>query len=248
MPESIIDRATSVQESTYYLKCLLYSTPGAGKTKLACESPKALLIDTEHGSRTLKNHPELSHVKILKIKTVQDLSDVFWALKDGEYPEYETIIVDTLSELQKRFLDESLRKNSASNPKADPYVPEGKDYQRNTEQIRRLVMSYRDLDRNIIFTAHEVEEKDDADGIIKVRPALTPKVNQTLYGLMDLIGYLTVTTDAEGKSERKLQVHPSRRVQAKTRITFPPIITNPTMKFIMDANKGINLVAQGKGA
>lgn len=248
MPDSIMDSVTSVQENIDYFKCLLYGVPGSGKTKLACEAPNALLLDTEHGSRTLKNHPELSGVKVLKIKSVKDLSDVFWELKDGGFPEYKTVIVDTLSELQKRALDEALKKNSATNPKLDPYVPAGTDYQRNTEQIRRLVMSYRDLDRNIIFTAHEVEEKDDSDGIIKVRPALTPKVNQTVYGLMDLIGYLTITFNAEGKAERKLQVHPSRRVQAKTRLELPPIITNPTMKFLLDANKGTTLVAQAKGA
>lgn len=247
-PEStgIMSRVTSVEQNIDYLKLCLYGSPGVGKTKFACESPGTLLIDTEHGSRTLKNHPELSGVRILKVKAVDDLSKVFWELKDGAFPEYKTIVIDTLSELQKRALDEQLKLAARVDPKRDPFVPEGKDYQRNTEQIRKLVMSFRDLDRNIIFTAHELEEKDD-DGTFKVRPALTPKVNQTLYGLMDCMAYLTLQVDKEGNATRNLQTVPSRRVMAKSRLAIPAIINNPSLQYLLNANQGKMPKATGEG-
>ncbi len=92
------------------------------------------------------------------------------------------------------------------------------------------MMAYRDLERNLIIVCHEKEEKDESDGILKIRPAVTPKLGDTLMGLMDIVGHLTLEIDKEGNQTRYLQVSPSRRVSAKTRIGgLASVITNPTM-------------------
>ncbi len=96
------------------------------------------------------------------------------------------------------------------------------------------MMAYRDLDRNLILVSHEKEDKDEADGIIKISPAVTPKLGQTLMGLMDVVGHLTLQTDKDGNQTRFLQVSPSRRVAAKTRIGgLATNIMNPTMSMFI---------------
>ncbi len=72
-----MDKAAPVTEATSFFKMLLYGQSGAGKTALAASAPGALLIDTEHGARTLLNHPELSDVKVIRITEFKEVESIF---------------------------------------------------------------------------------------------------------------------------------------------------------------------------
>ncbi len=132
MPEaSVLDKIVSANEANLYFKHAYYGSPGSGKTCLASHAPGALLIDTEHGALSLRNHPELANVRVFPVGEFDDLTRIFWELKDDtKYPEIETIIIDSFSELQKRAMDEDLKKSSVIDRKKDPYLPIGKDYQK----------------------------------------------------------------------------------------------------------------------
>ena len=233
---SILDRVSPVTERTPYLKCLFYGMPGVGKTKLSASAPGALVVDAEHGTRTLMNHPELGNVKVLSVKSFDDVMALFWELQEGKLEDVQTVVIDSISELQKRQMDDLLRENAVKDKNRSPYLPFMQDYKLNTEVLRRLIVSFRDLERNLIVTAHAVEDKDESDGRVFWRPAVTPKFAETLLGIMDVVGFMSLDVDREGKQTRTLQIMPSRRVVAKTRIGgLPPVLTNPTFDDLLAA-------------
>lgn len=232
---SIVDRINSVDELEPWLKVLVYGDPGAGKTVLACTAPKPLLLDVENGRISLANHPELSHVKILPIQSFNDLDDVFWELKKGNIPDVETVIIDTISELQRRNMDEILISAHAKDNNRNAFLPHQGDYKYNTEIMRRLIVEFRDLEMNLVVTAHRIEDKDD-NGRVFVRPQVTPALATTLKGVFSIQGFLTYEFDDEGNFKNSLQVRQTRRVEAKTRVGgLPPNIEMPKFQTLLDA-------------
>lgn len=234
---SFRDRISSVSEKPPHLKILVYGDPGVGKTVFAAGAPAPLFIDAEHGTRSLLNHPEFKNVLVLPLRSWEDLENLFLEIRAGEFDDIETIVIDSISELQKRQMDELLKAAAAKDRNRNPYLPFQQDYKENTEILRRLVVSFRDLEKNLIITAHSQEATDEGTGTIYQRPAVTPKLASTLEGIMDVLGYLSLEIDKDGNQKRSLQVMPSRRIKAKCRIGgLPPIIENPTFNDLLSAN------------
>ena len=80
---------------------MIYGMPKVGKTVFACGAPKPLLIAVDRdGEISLRNHPELADVSIIKARTYESVVETLqWV--EREKPDFETIIVDTVSTLQE---------------------------------------------------------------------------------------------------------------------------------------------------
>lgn len=217
---------------------LLYGQPGAGKTVFAASAPRPLILDTERGSKSLLNHPKLAGVDVLQVYTFKDLHDIFWELKDTESEfskKYDSVIIDSISELQKVQLDELLDAAVEKNKNRSPYLPEWQEFNMNTNAMRRIVIAFRDLEKHLVITAHSIAEKDGMEGSMVYRTATTPKLATTLEGVMDIVGYMTLDKAKDGTYTRNIQVHPDRRVRAKTRVGLPPIVQNPSFNTLLSA-------------
>lgn len=221
------------------LKVLIYGSSGVGKTVFACGAPSALLIDAEHGARSLRNHAELLEVPVFPMTTFGELSELFQALLAGAMPEIKTIVVDSLTELANKSLDQILDQNVAKDPTRNRFLPFQQDFNVNTNRMRRLVAQFRDLERNVVFIAHEMEKTDESTQIVTIRPDLSPKFAGALKGVMDLMGRYSADVDEGGQVvKRTLQVHPSRRVNAKTRIGgLPVFLENPNFGMLVEADQ-----------
>ena len=221
-----------------YLKCLIYGLPGSGKTVFAAKFPRPLILDSEKGTRSLLNHPECKDALVLPIESFADIEQVFWQLKDETTDlskRVDTVIIDSISELQKRQLDEMLIQAKKQDSRRDVNLPYQQDYLINTNAMRRMAFGFRDLQKNLVVVAHSVEEKDESTGILYTRPDTTPKLARTLEGIMDLMGFISVEY-VDGKPVRNLQVHPEKRVKAKSRIGgLSPVIRDPHPDMLFNA-------------
>lgn len=237
---SVVSKAQPVQEASKYTNIVVYGEPGVGKTIFSSKAPRPLLLDIECGSRSLLNHPELVSVPVITTTEISDVENLIWELRKSNVEDYSTVIIDNLTELQKRMLDDQLRKAHKLDSKRDPYLPYQQDYLINSERMRRIIMAYRDLPCNTVFVCHEIEDKD-SNGVLLKRPALTPKLVSTLLGMVDVVAHLSVGNEvAKGKSDeltRYMQVHPTTRIMAKTRIgNLDTIIPNPDISILLNSN------------
>lgn len=236
---SILDKAKPLSDSTPPLRTCLFGPPGGGKTTLAATAPKPLLLDVEGGARSLLNMPGLRDTTVLPIASYQEVEDVIWEFRESAAlkEEYETLILDTGTELQAMLLSEILKDKNRKDSSRNAYAAQMLDYKENTEMLRRMVVAFRDLHMHIILIGHSIDDKDESDGRIYTRPAFTPKLAGTIKGLMDVQGYLTADVTKEGERTHYLQVHPANNVQAKCRVGgLPVVLENPSMDMLIKAN------------
>lgn len=217
----IMSRISKPEQTATYLKVMLYSEPGVGKTTLAATAPNPLIIDVERGTRVLQNK-DVDVLEYVSIEQVEKVID--YAVKgDPAFAKYDTFVFDSLSEMQRRILDQQL--NKASKAIGTPvYKADWEMWGQNTQRLRTLMSRFRDINKHIIVTAQAKQDKDEASGIMMWRPDLTPRLASTVTGLFDIVGYYRI----DSKGERILQVQPTKTIVAKTRVTLPKEITNPT--------------------
>lgn len=219
--EQLMATIAPVAVNTPYLKVLIYGEPGTGKTTFAGTAPSPLVIDVERGSRSLLNVD--NPVDVMEFVSIKQVEGAVQLLKDGNsnFDKYETIVMDSITEMQARLIDQQLRELGGGAPvyKADWGV-----YGANTQRLRMLVSSFRDIPKNLICTAHAKTEKDDQTGLTRMAPALTPALLKTVTGTFDIVAYLRINA----KGERVLRVQPSKTVLAKSRLALPEEMLNPT--------------------
>ncbi len=151
--------------------------------------------------------------------------------------QYDVIVLDEASTIAVLDLDTVVASRSAKDASKDPNVPTQPDFFANTERCRRTLKRILDLPVHVIFTAHVREDKDEKTGITQKRPAFSPKLRTTIEQEMHLVGHLTATENKRGDEityVRKLQVHPTRSVSAKSRIGgLPLFVTSPDLSEIL---------------
>lgn len=235
---SLLSRIQPVSAAETALKMLIYGPPGAGKTVLAAtasevpEMSPVLYVDVEGGTLSIRD----KKVDVLRIKTFTELAQLLEVLRSGHH-NWRTVVIDSLTEVQKLNMYEVMKKVVAQDPSRDPDMPGLREYGKNAEQIRRLIRGYRDLaNTHVIFTALASEVKDEKTGVVKVYPALTGKLATEIPGFLDVVAYLSVA-EQDGAEIRVLVTDMTSRIMAKHRtpisgVRLPKFLKNPTMKQI----------------
>jgi len=225
-----------------YINMLVYGIPGSGKTVLAgsanavaAMSP-VLVVDVEGGTFSLRaTYPDVDVVRILKWA---DLQKVYNELYRGDSG-YKTIVLDSLTEIQRLSMVTIMSDVVKEDNSRDPEVPSVREWGKNGEQLRRMVRAFRDLPMNVIFTALDLEDKDQKTGKVKHRPSLSGKMSQEVPGYMDICCYLHTFVvphkDQDPEVRRFLLTGATDTHVAKDRSgTLPLQVEEPSMQSIHD--------------
>jgi len=189
-----------------YLKIGLYGDPGVGKTTLAATAPTPLFLNAEAGDVALRQ----KDVDVIRIDSFQIMDQVYAALKAGSLP-YETIVIDSLTELHRRSMDIILKN-------AGREVPHQADWGHSMEMIRRLVRKFRDLNMHTIFIHGAMYREDVTNGTAEYMPHLPGKLGPEISGYYDILGFMTMERDPRTKEYvRRLRVQPTPKFKAKDR-------------------------------
>lgn len=227
-----------VSQRTPYVNMLIYGESGVGKTRLSGSSDdvpamrKVLFIDVEGGTLTLRD--TYPNVEVIRVKTWPEMQKVYNALYEGTHG-YTTIVVDSLTEMQKMSMDTIMRKLIEEQEERDADVPGIREWNINIEQTRKFVRAFRDLPVNTIFTALVQSDKNNRTGSTKRKPSLSGKVKDEVAGFLDIVAYLYIK-EIEQENVRVLLCGQTEDTVAKDRSNSLPLtIQNPTMGSVWDA-------------
>lgn len=207
----MIENAADIKErSRFYL---IYGSPGVGKTFTAKFLPgKTLVIDIDKTSHVLKGE---KNIDILSLDT-SNIWDVWYkTLEDVVKLDYDNIVIDNITELERSFLSQLGLKSANSG------VPTLMNYQQVQFEIIRSIRFLKNQSKNTIITAWETSENfTDADTGAEytvVVPDIQRKIRNNFMGLCDVVARL-IARVKENKLERLFYLSPTRSVYAKNQI------------------------------
>jgi len=216
--------------STLYLKILAYGAAGSGKTRMcATTNGKTLIISAEAGLLSLAGQD----VDYVEVKTMEDLRDVYNTLLTDT--KYSWICLDSISEIAEVVLVEEKKKT----------LDGRKAYSGLNDFMMVIIRNFRDLPKNIYFTAKMAKEKDETTGGLIYTPSMPGnKLSQALPFLFDLIVCFHNWKDEQGIEQSALQTRKDAQHEAKDRSGKLDMAEKPNLTTIY--NKIFNQQPKGE--
>lgn len=223
--EELIDEEEEDSPFAYYeqddpvgLKALVYGPSGSGKTWFASTFPRPLFLDMEKGMlsvrhRKLLRYPKDPEEKITDLKQVRTF---FKLVRNDPNPQYETIVLDSLNELQVLVTNEVLGKYNANRQYDDQMTMA--DYGKANRVFLNIVRNFLALPFHIVMTAVETPRQYEGQ---EVYPKFTGnQIWPELQRMVDQIGYLHVRKGDGGQMEHvvSFMLHPSYVAKDRLRI------------------------------
>jgi hypothetical protein len=202
---------------------LIYGQPGVGKTTLALSCPNPVLIDIDRGLHRVEKRFQVRSLQVSSYKEILDL------LKSNELNPFDSIIFDTLGKLVDKIADHLMEVNPKNRQSDGALTMKG--YGALKVEFQSLLRSAQARNKNLIFVAHEREEKDGESKI--VRPDVSGSSGKDLVKDLDFMGYMEMKGN-----KRTISFTPCEKFYAKNSIKLPPVIEIP------DTNKGNNFMQE----
>ena len=183
------------------VKMLVYGKAGAGKTTLISTLPNPIILATEKGLLSLSEF-ELPYIEI---KTLQDLYDAYeYSVKS----EFESIALDSISDIAEVILSEEKKKVK------DPRQA----YGAMQELVSDFIRAFRDIEgKHVFFTAKLEKTKDEMERILYAPSMPGNKIGQALPYFFDEVFALRVEKDADGNNQRAMLTDSDGLWEAKDR-------------------------------
>lgn len=227
---------TPVSSKAASFRGMLYGPSGAGKSTLGamvmrtiCPPDRGILyVDTSEGYVSIRNIAGLAdNIQCIPFTTIEDLRVIGQAIREkaGVFAYVSGIVLDEASSMAQLDLDRVFEARKARDPqKTTGSVPEWEDYNSALVRFRTMLAELTAVPGlNVLLIAHVKEKKDSRGVPTNSYPAFSPTTAAKIKEPLHLVGYLTagvgpVNADGSPSYTRQVQVHPTLRVDAKTRI------------------------------
>lgn len=193
----------------------IYSLPKVGKTSLACQFPNNLLLGFEHGWNAIAG---------AKAVDITKWSDFKLVLRQLEKPEartmYDTVTIDTVGIAWQMCEDYICAQNGVQKI-GD--IPWGGGYTACKKEFEGALRKITQLGYGIVIIAHvekRLEKRADDDEVEILGPAIPKRAYDIVNQLVDIIGYIDVTWDEQGNSERWLYTRKTPTIMAGSRFKY----------------------------
>lgn len=187
------------------VKLLVYGQAGAGKTSLIPTLPTPMVLSAEGGLLSISDH-DIPFVEVSDLATLHEA--YHWAAKSEEAGEYESVCLDSISEIGETVLAAEMKR--AKDPR--------QAYGEMQHQMGELIRAFRDLPAKHVYFTAKMEKSQDEQGRMLYAPSMPGnKTGQALPYFFDEVLALRVEKDAEGVAKRALQCDTDGLWQAKDR-------------------------------
>ena len=175
----------------------------------------------------LKNKPGVTEAELRAFLTVVNLGD------RDPLPDYNTVVIDTIDEIQEYCMKHILGMDPQSTKLGTPYNKPGwPEYGELLDRMKTVARNFRNLPMHVIVTCHQ-EIKQDDNQRVYIEPSLVGKFAVAAQAYFDFVGYY-VARHAISKGgpimERRMYITPGPNYAAKNRCNVSTgWLSEPTM-------------------
>lgn len=188
------------------VKVLVYGQSGVGKTVLCATAPNPVIISAEAGLLSLRK----VSIPVIEITNVDELVEAHrWCQESAEARQYETICIDSISEIGEVVLANA--KRQVKDPR--------QAYGELLEKMLTTIKAFRDLQGKHVYMSAKMEPmRDELTGIVKYGPSMPgQKLGPQLPYLFDEVFRMGINKTPQGEEYRFLQTQPDLQYEAKDR-------------------------------
>lgn len=173
------------------LKVLLYGVAGTGKTTMAATFPSPLFLDMEGGLRsTLRvgdvfRYPENPDEDITSYAQVVDF---YRRVKAAKNPPFQTIVLDSLNELQLLLAQHLISKYTKVKRQYDDQLTLA-DYGKTNRDFSKVIRLFLKLPYHVVFTAASSSREPGDEETLVAPKFVGRQVGPDVQRMMDMIGY-----------------------------------------------------------
>lgn len=200
--------------ATSNLIVTLFGQPGIGKTTLAFSAPKPLLLDFDGGAQRAAGRKE-----IVRVTSWADVAEIAQA----DVAPFDTVILDTVGRALE-FLSADLMK---ANPKFGRTTGElsMQGYGALKSAFAQWLGRIRTFGKHIILIAHEKEEKDGDNTIVRVDAMGATRIE--VIRLSDLVGFVSAVNNRRTLDFNPTDKHTGKNCAGFEALTVPQISLEP---------------------
>lgn len=203
---------------------LIYGPSGAGKTVFASTWPNPIFIDLEDGMGSVSNAVGRFPVPGARITKWDEVVGFINYLEVNPTEEYQTLVVDSLNELQflatKRVVSDYSRVNRQYDDQ-----PTLADFGKSLNDLEKMVRRILQLPYNVVITCADEGRALETD---LVRPMLVgKKTATTMCRLVDIVGYMALGSADGGKVSHDLWFSRPYHVTKDRSSRLPVSVSNP---------------------
>ena len=210
----------------------IYGKEKVGKTSFAASFPKNLILSFEIGTNALSG---------IRAQKIERWSDFKLVLRQLEKPEaqamYDTITIDTVTiawDLCETYICAQHGVQKISD------ISWGGGYAACQKEFESCLRKITMLGYGIVIISHDakrIEKTPDGSEIEILFPDVPKRARDIVNQLVDIIGYIGIEWDSEGKSQRYLYTRQTPTIMAGSRYKY----LDPKIKF--GYNELVNAVA-----
>lgn len=223
-------KLTNTKDIGAFANFLVYAPAGWGKTTLIGTTPEPLIISAEGGLLALSG----TDIDVFEIKNREDCNEVYeWITRSEEAKKYKTICIDSLTEIAEVLLSDEKGRNKDAR----------QAYGIMFDEMSILIRSFRDLKRDVYFTAHQKRIVDDNSGAVTFTPSVPGNMLlQALPHFFDEVFVGRYGKLEDGTQYRYIQTNGDMQYTAKDRSgTLKPVV-KPNLGEIIETIKAGNRI------
>jgi len=174
------------------VKLLVYGQAGAGKTSLIRTLPKPVVLSAEGGLLSIQD----ADIPFIEITSMEELQEAYmWCRDSEEAKDFETIALDSISEVAEVVLNHELKTNKDGRAA----------YGELNKQMTGLIRAFRDLPSKHVYFSAKLEKSQDEMGKLLYNPSMPGKsLTQSLPYFFDEVLALRVERDSDGINQRAI--------------------------------------------
>jgi phage nucleotide-binding protein len=174
------------------VKLVVYGASGSGKTSLIKTLPKPVVLSAEGGLLSIQD----ADIPFIEITSMEELQEAYmWCRDSEEAKEFETIALDSISEVAEVVLNHELKTNKDGRAA----------YGELNTQMTGLIRAFRDLPSKHVYFSAKLEKSQDEMGKLLYNPSMPGKsLTQSLPYFFDEVLALRVERDSDGINQRAI--------------------------------------------